>query len=263
MEALLYPQTYLREDLAQMALQVVSRLVLLRPAEYPPEGVASKLARESKVRYLYLPPLGEKLSVFLDLVQGYEEWGYMLRTPENVALFKGFPEPLEESVSDIKKALLGKDEPQEDPLLTARILLALAERLDARLENLDRELQNLEEKTRFLSRMILGEDPSPSRFPRWVVEPREPHWKLPALAERMQAWRRLATLLTDFPSTLLLDQPEIIEEWADYPLQKISEESFEGFRLHTFRVSLSLPDLLRDGEKSSSGETHLLFLERL
>ena len=266
-EAILYPETYLREDLAELAFRIFERLVLLRPAEYPPEGVARKLSEEDRVRFLYPPPLGEKLKTFLDLVLGYEEWGLMMRTPENVALFKGFPEPLEESVSDIKRALLG-EEKKEDPMLSARIVLALAERLDQKLETLDRELKNLEEKSRFLSRMIIGEDLTQTRFTRWVVETREPSWKLHALPERMLAWARLVPALSEIPEVLLVDQTEILEEWGDFSPQEVEIFELEGCSARVRHLEypvapqalLAYPEV---GLTQSPGKTQVLFLERI
>ena len=264
-EALLYPATYLREDLAELALRLVEQLVLLRPAEYPPEGVAKKLSEEGRVRFLYPPALGEKLKAFLDLVAGHEEWGLMMRTPENVALFKGFPQALEESVSDIKRALLG-EEKREDPLLSARIILALAERLDRKLESLDRELKNLEEKSRFLSRMILGEEPNGVRFARWVVEPKEPTRRLQALRERLIAWAKLSPRLSEVPEVLLVDQPDVVEEWKDF-----GPREFESFELEgsSARVLLQeypvAPQALLayplKGLTRIPGKTRVLFLE--
>ncbi len=264
-EALLYPQTHLRRDLAEAALKVVDRLVLLRPAEYPPEGVAQALSEEGRVRFLYPPPLGDKLQAFLDLVSGYEEWGRMMRSPENVALFKGAPEPLEESVSDIKRALLGRPDKGEDPVLSARVRLALAERLDARLEALDEELKSLEEKSRFLSRLIVG-DTIEVRFPRWVVEPREPTWELPALKKRMAAWKALLPVLPELPETLFVDQPGVLEEWRDLAPETLSTHPLEeGLRVHEIlyplppRELLSLPS---EPPATPAGKTRVLFLER-
>jgi len=265
MEALLYPQTYLRENLAERAFRALERLVLLRPAEYLPEGVARRLAQENRVRFLYPPPLGEKLETFLDLVAGYEEWGLMMRTPENVALFKAFPEPLEESVSDIKKALLGEKN-REDPLLSARILLALAERLDQKLESLDQELKGLEEKSQFLSRMIVGEELAEMRFPSWVIEIREPFWKLQALPQRMVAWARLVSVLPEIPEVFLVNQSEILEEWQDFGAQEVELMEFEELSVKVHHLEYPVPPqaLLsypESGLIQIPGKTRVLFLE--
>ena len=265
-EALLYPQTYLRRDLAEAALQTVEQLVLLRPAEYPPEGLARELNREGRVRFLTPPPLGERLKTFLDLIRGYEEWGLLMRYPENVALFKGSPGPLEESVSEIKRALRGEDQREDDPVLSARIILALAERLDHKLESLDEELKRLEEKSRFLSRMIVG-DTIEVRFPRWVTEVREPHWELPALTERLRAWKKLLPVLPELPETLIVDQPALLEEWADLAPQKMGSRSLgPGLEVTEWLYPLSTRELLElppSLPQNPSGKTRVYFLHRL
>lgn len=266
MRALLYPQTHLREDLAEVLLRVVEVPILLRPAEYPPRGVARKLAGEGRVHFLYPPPLGEKLSVFLDLVSGYEEWGRLMRSPENVALFKAAPETLEESVSDIKRALLGDSSRREDPVLAARVRLALAERLDHYLEELDKELHELEEKSRFLSRMIVG-DTTGVRFPEWVTEIREPGWELPALRERLAAWKTLLPLLPELPDTLVVDQPLLLEEWRDLSPEEVTVRPLgKNLRLREIFYPLSPRELLalpHSPPPQSRGKTRVLFLERI
>ncbi|QJA06586.1 hypothetical protein FVE67_07160 [Thermosulfurimonas marina] len=264
MEALLYPQTYLRRDLAERALQVVERLVLLRPAEYPPEGIAADLSREGRVRFLYPPPLGERLQAFVDLVSGYEEWGQWMRDPENLSLLKGLPEFAEESVLEIKRALVGEEGGrQEDPVLKARVLLALAERLDARLEALDEESSRLEARSRELSFHILG-DAIGVRFPRWVAEIREVSPELPGLKVRLLAWARLAPLLSEIPEIFLTDQAPLFEEWRDVPSEELSERSFSGFRVQEVLYRTGPRSLLSLGEDPRApllpGSTRVVFL---
>ncbi|RUM89162.1 MAG: hypothetical protein DSZ24_01860 [Thermodesulfatator sp.] len=263
MEALLYPQTYLRRDLAEQVFKVVDRLVLLRPAEYPPEGVARELLREGRVRLLYPPPLGERLQAFLDLVSGYEEWGQWMRDPENLALFKGLPEFAEESVSEIKRALVGDQSlGEEDPVLRARVLLALAERLDARLEALDEELARLETRSRDLSRYILG-DTIGVRFPRWVTEIQEPPLDLPALEVRLLAWARLVPLLPEIPETLFTDQVSLEEEWKEVSAKCLSEKTLTPrIRIREILYQASSASLLclQTNPSLSPGSTRVIFL---
>ncbi len=261
-EALLFPQTYLRKEVAQAALSVLERILLLRPAEYPPPGIARKLASEGRVSFVYLPKLGERLKAFLDLVKGCEEWGEMMRSPENVSLFRGLPQFLEESVSDIKRALLGNsgNAVREEEDLRARLVLSLAERLDHKMEVLDEELRGLEEKSRFLSRMILG-DTEGVRFPKWVAEPKEPHWRLYGIPERLSAWRSLADRVEGLPKALLVDQPEVLDEWTDFPKKTLIErEVSSSFLAVLFKFEVGIKGLLKGREEE--GEAFVVYLKR-
>ena len=216
MEALLVPHTHLRFDLARLLLSVFDRVFLLQPTEAPPRGAFRELVEKGHVFLLTPPPLGEKLLWFERLIASYEEWGQMMRWPENVALFRSRPEVLEDTVAEIKAAILGKSPPKEDPVLSARIILQLAQNLDQRLEELDFEYEDLKGYARRLSEFILGQDPTVRRFENWVVEEKEPSWELVKLEERLLAFSRLITLIEQLPtSSLVTDQWEVVENFID------------------------------------------------
>ena len=211
-EALLIPHTHLRLDLAALLLAAFERLYLLQPTEAPPKGAFKELVAQGQVALLSPPPLGDKLPWFERLIASYEEWGNMMRWPENVSLFRARPEVLEESVSEIKAAILGKPERREDPLLKARVILQLAQNLDQRLEELDFEYNFLKEQAGKLSSFILGNDPTVKRFESWMTNLVEPSWELSNLRERLLAWARLFLEIESHPNILVSDQIEVLEE---------------------------------------------------
>ncbi len=215
LEALLFPHTYLRLDLAHLLLSVFDKIYLLQPTEAKPEGAFEELISKGIVIPLAPPPLKGKLIWFKRLIASYEEWGNMMRWPENVSLFKARPEVLEETVAEIKAAILGKDQKKEDPVFKARVILQLAQNLDRRLEELDFEYKFLKEQADRLSNFILGNDPTVKRSQNWITMGIEPSWELANLHERVLAAARLL-LLTELPTNILVtDQLEIIETCLD------------------------------------------------
>ncbi len=301
--ALLYPHTYLRQDLACLALALFDRLVMLQPSEKEPQAWWSRLIKLGRLKIITPPPFGEKLPWFERLVSSYEEWGQMMRWPENVSMFKAWPEAVEESVADIKAALLGRDSAQkEDPVLKARVILQLAHDLDQRLEELDQEYESLRQRASKLAEFVLGKDPTERHFPRWIVEGQEPHWDMLGLLERLRAWAVLVLLLPDLPNWVTTDQWAVVEELLDLapeeskrlgslPLEPLSpgdwekgpsldperiealwagrgEEVKEGPRVEAWRIPYALKDLLAavsvsPRPKLSPGETLLFYLARL
>ncbi len=215
-EALLVPHTYLRLDLARLLLSLFDKIFLLQPTEAEPQTAFKELVTRGHVALLTPPPLGEKLVWFERLIRSYEEWGQMMRWPENVALFRARPEVLEETVSEIKAAITGNSPPKEDPDFTARVVLQLAQNLDQRLEELDFEYEDLKQHARRLSDFILGQDPTVRRFENWVTEGQEPQWELVNLEERFLAFARLVRLLKTLPtSNLVTDQWKVLETLVD------------------------------------------------
>ncbi len=214
-EALIYPHTHLRLDLASLVLAVFEKVALLQPSEAPPKGAFAKLISKGWVEIITPPPFGEKLLWFERLVASYEEWGQMMRWPENVSLFKAWPEAVEESVAEIKTAILGRSDQQDDPILRARVLLQLAQNLDQRLEELDFEFERLKEQAARLSDFVVGKDPTLKRFPHWIVEGREPNWELQGMEERMRAFARLVPLLGELPEIIATDQIEVRDTLLD------------------------------------------------
>ncbi len=215
-KALLIPHTHLRLDLAELLLAAFDQIILLQPTEAPPKGAFAELLEKNLVTTINPPPLGEKLVWFERLIASYEEWGQMMRWPENVAMFRSRPEVLEETVSEIKAAILGTPQKQEDPDLKARIILQLAQNLDRRLEELDFEYEDLKNHARRLSDFILGQDPTVRRFEKWVVEEKEPSWQLTNLQERLLAFARLLKLRGEIPTeNLVTDQWEVVETFLD------------------------------------------------
>lgn len=216
-KALLYPHTYVREDLATLALAFFDRLVLLQPSEKRPEAPFAKLVEAGLLQIITPPPFGEQLVWFERLVRSYEEWGQMMRWPENVSMFKAWPEAVEESVSEIKAALLGRNPSQEDdPILKARVILQLAHDLDQRLEELDQEYESLRQRASRLTEFVLGKDPVEQRFPQWIVEGRDPNWEMQGLKERLRAYAALAPLLPELPPSVVTDQWPVVEELLDF-----------------------------------------------
>ncbi len=215
LKALLVPHTYIRMDLATLALAFFDRLVLLQPSEKKPEAPFAKLIETGLIQIITPPPFGERLVWFERLVKSYEEWGLMMRWPENVSMFKAWPEAVEESVSEIKAELQGRKRTEDDPTLRARVILQLAFDLDKRLEELDQEYEHLQAKAMRLTDFVLGSDPVKPHFPRWVVEGREPNLELPGLAERLKAYAVLTPLLSDLPPMITTDQVEVVEDLLD------------------------------------------------
>ncbi len=215
LRALLVPHTYIRMDLATLALAFFDRLVLLQPSEKKPEAPFAKLIEAGLIEIVSPPPFGERLIWFERLVKSYEEWGLMMRWPENVSMFKAWPEAVEESVSEIKAELQGRKKVEDDPILRARVILQLAFDLDKRLEELDQEYEALQAKALKLTDFVLGSDPVKPRFPKWVVEGREPNWELQGLSERIKAYAVLTPLLPDLPSMITTDQLEVAENLLD------------------------------------------------
>ncbi len=215
LEALLFPHTYLRLDLASLLLAVFDRVVLLQPSEAKPEGPFVQLIEKDMVRLLTPPPLGDKLPWFQRLVHAYEEWGQMMRWPENVSMFKAWPEAVEESVTEIKAEILGQRRSTDDPILRARVILQLAQNLDHRLEELDFEYEKLKHQAQRLSDFVVGQDPTLRRFPQWIVEGKEAHGELPGLEERLKAYAKLVPLLPSIPHCLATDQIEIRDRLLD------------------------------------------------
>ncbi len=214
--ALLYPHTYLRQDLACLALAFFDGLVLLQPSEKEPQAPWARLVEKGLVKLVSPPPFGDKLPWFERLVRSYEEWGQMMRWPENVSMFKAWPEAVEESVAEIKAALVGRDpEQREDPVLKARVILQLAHDLDKRLEELDQEYESLRQRASKLAEFVLGKDPTERHFPRWIAEGQEPHWEMMGLEERLRAWAVLVPLLPELPSWVATDQWPVVEELLD------------------------------------------------
>ncbi|OAG27594.1 hypothetical protein [Thermodesulfatator autotrophicus] len=217
LKVLLAPQTHLRLDLAAFLLAAFDKIVLLQPTEAPPEGHFSELVNKGLVEIIVPCPLGEeKLTWFNRLIASYEEWGQMMRWPENVAMFKVRPEVLEETVSEIKAQILGEEKNKPDPDLQARIILQLAQNLDRRLEELDFEYQDLKAHAERLSSFIVGQDPTLRRFPDWVIEGQEISVELPNVKERMLAFAHLIAKFTELPlENIVSDQPELIETFLD------------------------------------------------
>jgi len=214
--ALLIPHTHLRLDLAELLLAAFDQIILLQPTEAKPKGAFQELVERKLVDISTPPPLGEKLVWFERLISSYEEWGQMMRWPENVAMFRSRPEVLEETVSDIKAAILGGPQKREDPDLKARIILQLAQNLDQRLEELDSEYEDLKRHARRLSDFILGQDPTIRRFEKWVIEGQEPPWQLTNLEERLLAFARLLKLIGKVPTeNLVTDQWDVVETFLD------------------------------------------------
>ena len=215
LEALIFPHTHLRLDFASLVLALFDRVVLLQPSEAKPEGAFASLVEKGLVRIITPPPFGEKLAWFQRLVQSYEEWGQMMRWPENVSMFKAWPEAVEDTVAEIKAEILGRKDAQDDPILRARVILQLAQDLDRRLEELDFEYERLREQAQRLSDFVVGQDPTLKRFPQWIVEGREPNWELPGLSERLKAYAKLIPLLPEIPSRLATDQLEVKDSFLD------------------------------------------------
>ncbi len=253
-EALLMPHTHLRLDLAALLLTAFERLYLLQPTEALPKGAFKELVAQGQVRLLTPPPLGDKLLWFERLIASYEEWGNMMRWPENVSLFRARPEVLEESVSEIKAAILGRPEKREDPLLKARVILQLAQNLDQRLEELDFEYDFLKEQAGKLSSFILGNDPTVKRFESWMTNLVEPSWELPNLRERLLAWARLFLEIDSTPKIFVSDQIEVLEELLELtpkaqkmgsvslaPASLKSQERLAELREKTKRILQGIP----------------------
>lgn len=235
--ALLYPHTYLRQDLAGLAFCFFDQLILLQPSEKRPVHLSTFL-EDGLLQLVTPPPFGEKLDWFERLVKSYEEWGQMMRWPENLSMFKAWPEAVEESVSEIKALLLGKEPgAKEDPVLKARVILQLAHDLDKRLEELDQEYESLRKRASKLAEFVLGIDPGPKSFPKWVTEGQEPHWELMALKERLRAWSVLVPLLPSLPSWVLTDQWPVVEEILDLVGKDLSPQASLALE------ALSLEDL--------------------
>ncbi len=212
---MLIPHTHLRLNLANLLLLAFERLYLLQPTEAPPGGAFKELVDKGVVKIICPPPLGEKLVWFEQLITAYEEWGNMMRWPENVSLFKARPEVLEETVSEIKAAILGKEPQKEDPVFKARVILQLAQNLDQRLEELDFEYEFLKEQANKLANFILGHDPTVRRFENWVTHGIEISWELPNVKERLMAAARLL-LMVQWPTNILVtDQIEVTETLLD------------------------------------------------
>ncbi|WP_028845760.1 hypothetical protein [Thermodesulfatator atlanticus] len=220
LKAILAPQTHLRLDLAGLLLAAFDKIILLQPTEEKPKGPVEDLIKKGLVEIITPPPLGEKLPWFQRLIASYEEWGQMMRWPENVAMFKTRPEVLEETVSEIKAQILGKEQDKPNPDLQARIILQLAQNLDKRLEELDFEYQDLKSHAERLADFIVGHDPTIRRFPDWVIEGKETSHELPNLKERMLAFAHLIGLIDELPSNKIVsDQLELIESFLDFDPQ--------------------------------------------
>jgi len=238
-KALIYPHTHLRLDLASLLLAVFEKVVILQPSEALPQAAFASLVSKGWVEIITPPPFGEKLPWFERLVASYEEWGQMMRWPENVSLFKAWPEAVEESVAEIKQALTGRTDQQDDPILRARVVLQLAQNLDQKLEELDFEFERLKEQASRLSDFVVGYDPTLQRFPHWITEGREPNWELQGLPERMRAFARLLPLVGEIPSILATDQVEVRDTLLDL--------AQEAKRLG--QISLTPVDLEKDREE--------------
>ncbi|WP_041434463.1 hypothetical protein [Thermodesulfatator indicus] len=235
LKALLAPQTHLRLDLAALLLAAFDKIILLQPTEAVPEGPFTELVAKGLVETITPKPLGEeKLVWFKRLIASYEEWGQMMRWPENVAMFKSRPEVLEETVSEIKAQILGEDKPKVDPDLQARILLQLAQNLDRRLEELDFEYQDLKAHAEKLSEFIVGQDPTLRRFPDWVIEGKEISLELPNIQERMLAFAHLISMFDELPTVnIVSDQPDLVETFIDFcpDYQKLGTVSLPAVEL--------------------------------
>ncbi len=215
-KALLYPHTYIRMDLASLVFSFIDSLVLLQPSEKTPDAPWTKLLEKGLIQIITPPPFGKKLVWFEQLVKSYEEWGLMMRWPENVSIFKSWPEAVEETVSEIKAELLGKKKPQQDdPILRARVILQLAYNLDKRLEELDQEYEILRSQATRLTEFILGQELVELRFPKWVIEGQEPNWILQGIEERIKAYALLIYLVPEIPNIILTDQIGAKEELID------------------------------------------------
>ncbi len=190
-------------------------IVLLQPSEKKSKAPWAKLAETGLVKIITPPSFGERLVWFERLVNSYEEWGLMMRWPENVSIFKAWPEAVEETVSEIKAKLLGKEKPKDDPILLARVILQLAHNLDQRMEELDQEYEILQSQASRLTEFVLGQDLIELRFPKWIVQGQELTWNLQGIKERIKAYATLISLLPKIPNIIVTDQIEAMEELID------------------------------------------------